>query len=276
MSRPVFLRPIYWSSASTVLVYDSNNITIDTGVYGSLLTLLSEIQTKIRVVDEHFTITFRAADYKIIWYSLTEKTTTWSSSTLRDLLGFTGTLTGGTTYTATHTPSHLWLPDHAPATQDEFRYRHRERFRGRTSSDGTIAGVHVDGGDLVFREFRFEFERAENVLSVMAASEYDRQRSLDTFLDGVRFSTANSTTQPRTTGCYFYPDYTDAQVLAASADAAAGKDLHFAASRDTHVFCHLVPGSIETPQPALPTTRDRWHVGFELNTSTPPTWTAGE
>ena len=276
MSRPIFVRPVYWSTATAVLSYNSNNITIDTGVYGSVVMLLSEIETKIKVVDANFSITL-GTDFKIVWATTSGSyTTAWTSTALRDILGFTGTLSGAASYTATHTPSYLWFPDHAPATQEEFRYRHRDRFRGRTSADGSIAGVHVDGGDICYRKFAFQFERAENVLTVMADDAYDRERCLDEFLDGVRFASPGATTDPPTTGCYFYPDYNDARTLPASADAGAGKDLHFEASRDTHVFCHLQPSSIEDPEPALQTTRDRWNVGFALNTSTAPTWTAGE
>ena len=270
---PVFLRPILWSNSLTVVTWESKAVKIETGVYGSVSTLAKELETQCAAHEAAIDFALNS-DFKVVISSNATFTLSWGDTTLRDIFGFTGNLSGASSYTATYTPQYCWLPTHCPATQDEFMLRHQDRFIGRTSVDGSIAGVKVDGGNLYYRTFVFEFEPNYIVGSIFARNAYDAPRCLDTFLDGVRFQPVDGAGQPAATGCYVYYDYTDAQPTD-DMTTSEGVNIYYTSSPDTHTFCHLVPESIERYQASLPVTRDRWNVGFELNTATAPTWTAG-
>lgn len=270
--RPIFLRPIYNASTATMFVYNSSNVSIEAGVYASILTLAKEIKDKIAAVDATFDISI-GTDFKLTFSATSSFTLNFSQSTMRDILGFTGNLSGSASQTASYTPSHLWFPTYAQADQSEFRYDHGERFSGRTAMDGTTAGVKLDSLNLQRKSFSFGYEPNYNVGVVYARDDYEEQRCLDTFLDGARFSIPTDSNEVASTGAWYYPDYTDA-ALTSDMSTNAGNDFYRTSSPSTHVFCHVVPGSIANYTPAVPVTREFWNVGFSVTTAAAPSWTA--
>jgi len=273
--RPIFLRPIYFGTTAPQFVYNSNNITIDTGVYGSILTFAKELETQIKAVDANFRITI-SSDFKLLFYSTIAYTLTASDSDDYDILGLTGAINsfGSVDYEPTNTPLHMWLPTYEQANQSEMSLKHVQRFSGRTSVDGAISGIKLDGGDVYHKQLEFNFEPAANIKRAMSTDSYIADRSLDAFFDGARWSTPGASGNVATTGLYYYPDYTDAD-LTDDMTTNEGVNYYYSSSPDTHTFCHLNPDSISTPTPALPTTRQSWNVSFAINSATAPIWTAG-
>ena len=73
----------------------------------------------------------------------TATTVTWTSTDLRDILGFTGNLTSATSHTSTYPMRYLWLPSLAPSnypTTIEDLWQPRSNSRVFASPDGESHG----------------------------------------------------------------------------------------------------------------------------------------
>lgn len=271
--RPIFLRPIHFNpTAADHFTVNSTVVDLTEGVYGDIRMLLYILGVLSAVQAAGFTITL-GDDYKITLAATSIFTFDFGETATRDLLGFTSSsLSGAATYTATHTPSHLWLPSYGQVNQEEFRLRHQDRFVGRTAIDGGISGIKLDGGDIYFKDLSFQFEPNYNVMGVFARSAYDKARNFDSFLDGIRWDIPDSPDAVAITGFYYFPDHTNAQSIVVNPDSLSGTDFNYTTSPDTHVFCNVVPESIQTPRVAVPVGQELWNVTFSINTATPPGW----
>jgi hypothetical protein len=119
----------------------------------------------------------------------TTTSVTWTDTALRDLLGFTGNLSGSTSYTATNQMRYVWRPSRPltrhPVKQSRF-LAERSNTRVFSSNDGTarsLKGFDTYGGD-----FGYDLlEDSEVVIDSSTVYEAFEQWWLDVPHEGMPF-----------------------------------------------------------------------------------------
>jgi hypothetical protein len=280
--KPVFLRPIEITATNDGINIEvggggANTRTIANGVYGCISTLLYEIMNTTLSADSIGC--YLNSSFKVVLYhtSDTNFDINWSvdNTVLRDILGFTADLTGASEYTATYTPSHMWLPTTVPTDRNHFTQQHNKIIVGKNTDNGSFSGVGL-GNQRYERPIEFAHELAINCSDQFATNGYHTARNYSTLVYQARASAPAIAGNPATKGFYFFPDHTDvtgaegAENLNASMDSG-GIEFDLASSPDTYVFCSLT-NRVIVPLASLPKTRLRYAVGFAMMTSTAPSW----
>jgi len=219
-----------------------------------------------------FTPTFDS-NFKVQLDATTDFVLTWTDSALRDLLGFTGTLTGDNTYTATYTPQGTWFPLRVRADNDEWYQNHKDQWKGSTARNGNTVGLRT-GSAIYSTSIEYNALPDYECLRARALTDYQDVRSLDYFLDQSReiYSAYN---QVSLAGFYYFPDYT-AVTIGASATYTSGDctQFHRTASPSTFVFCNF--DSTYYPQYKPTWTAGQcefYNCDVNIHTATAPTWT---
>lgn len=121
----LLLGRFYQAASAAAFTVDSNDINIAAGWYypwgysgESSDQFLDHLQTLIRAIGAPFTtatVTCAVATglVTIDTNAGSSKDITWSDTDVRDLLGFTGNLTGAESYTATNQMRYVWRPTKA-------------------------------------------------------------------------------------------------------------------------------------------------------------------
>ncbi len=289
MTQQAFLRPIEITASNKdmsvkVGADPAGTVSLTAGVYGSILTLIHDLNTALIAHDVDLGA-YITTDYKICMTSAsTAFTVTWTDTDLARLLGFTANLSGATSYTATYTPQYCWFPAHHSFDVD--RFWSKEHFAGGVSSNGILSGVKLSDG-VRRREFKFDALAAATVAQDACTLTYwstyypQEERCLETFVEQARTVTPSSTSTEGLSlkGCYFLPDiddYCGATPSTAIPSSMNGGSYRFelAASAPTYVWCQFGVAKWVEPAPSIETMRAFYNCGFEL-TATPdtvPTW----
>lgn len=272
---PAFLRPLYWGSTSNVATIGATGVAVSDLSYSSVAALLYEFGVVGAVANAQFRVRFSSTSPLVVELYTADSSTfsvTWNDTDFRDILGFTGNLSGANSYTATHRARYTWVPTHINARQSFFALNHQERFSGRTAKSGVIAGVNVSGSDIYYRDFSFEFEPAANVSNNFSASDYTNAIDLDSFYTGATTALPDGAGENPITGFYYYPDYTDVETDTYTPTNVGVQGIDLETRVNKTVFCNFVIGSIEQHSASLPVTLERISVGFSVHTATAPTW----
>jgi hypothetical protein len=116
---------------------------------GGTNDLMAHLTAKMAAVDATATVTLSSAGKVVIAFGGVQ-TVSWSVTTLRDILGFTGNLSGAATYTATNYPRYTWVPTREMAeypTNAAQLWATRSTTLAHRSIDGTTFTVN---GNLVY------------------------------------------------------------------------------------------------------------------------------
>ncbi len=230
--RGLFTRPVVIDDTNDDFFYGATPKVITNGTYGDIRSVAGELNIQLGV---SFAVTFNV-DFKVsIYNSSGVFSITWNDSQLRDLLGFTGDLSGADNYTATYTPSHIWFPDRVRADLQDWEYDHEANWRGEKTATGHTRG-------LVTGEDRFDLKAEYQAVSVwlvkrtMCRNAYETARCLDTFVKATRQSWG-AVGQPSPAGFYYYPDYTQAHVHTSVRDNGSAETFNYTDSPSEYVFC---------------------------------------
>lgn len=208
----------------------------------------------------------------------------WDNTTLRDILGFTGSstaLSDGVKTTATYALKYCWIPGFQRADQDGFSINLKLCADGVESSDGTWSGVLTGEANVYRTTITLGMEYETNLLHDADGSDvYKKARCLETFLIGsmTAMPTSDESVSPK--GFWFYPDINDAIDICvlnttepwAEADDD-GVQFGYTDSPNTRVFCATSPAEMQALRgnPALPASRIRYGVSFGFHTCPVPT-----
>jgi len=281
--RPVFLRPVQITddNKNVRVNYSSTDydIVLTTGTYASILTVLSKLNIEIDSAAAALAFTVSLDDDFVITFTGSATfTVTWTDTDMANLFGFTANLSGASSYTATYTPTHCWVPARVPANQSRWRLNTNESFIGAHSNSGRIGGAKVVD-DYYTRVFDFLFEDATNLFKDAATASFtltsayypEQDRCFENFILRCRSETAYSANAyPK--GVYFFEKIANAQAVLTTMDAG-GISFDLSSSPDTYVYCMPEVRGASIGEEALPVGRDYYHLpGFALRTCDAPTW----
>jgi len=281
--KPVFLRPIEITADNNTFTVSRGPTTISlpTGLYANIVTVMASMNNSVRndgAGPVSFTIRY-ADGYDFLTYANTAGAdVTWDDTDLRDLLGFTTNLTGGSTFNSDYSPAYAWVPTFNKANQSVFEVDQRREFIGKMASDGTIAGTTA-GPTIHYLDLEFQHELATNIFESKCTNAYEVERCLETFGREARTAYPSVDTILSPKGFYYYPDanvlHTDPPYTTSNDyEITDSGDIHFdySSSADEYVFCHLdtigyrkVSGSPSLPQGML-----RYNVNLEIHTAPAP------
>ena len=112
---PAFLRPLYWGSTSNVATIGATGVAVSDLSYSSVAALLYEFGVVGAVANAQFRVRFSSTSPLVVELYTADSSTfsvTWNDTDFRDILGFTGNLSGANSYTATHRARYTWVPTH--------------------------------------------------------------------------------------------------------------------------------------------------------------------
>lgn len=264
---PVFCRPVVIDSNNNSFSVDGAGKTITVGIYPNICAVAKKFQTESGV-----TVAFDSS-FKMTLTSGSSFTISWTDTNLRDLFGFTATLSGSATYTATDTPQNCWVPTRSRADNDEWRRDARTDWRGVESRSGAVCGLRT--GTTIYRTtVDFEALSSDLVLYGRGTATKYQLRSLEYFAEQSRISWSASTS-PSIAGFYFFPDRDYATATYASASYTSGDagSMELSSGASHWVYCHFDDDWYPDANPTLPIRSDYHDVSVKIHTATAPTWT---
>jgi len=145
-------------------------------------TFLDHLQTVIRNDYGSATVTLSMSTGLVTIDLATTGTIVWDDTELRDLLGFTGNLSGASSYTGTYQPYYMWRPSRATGqkyphyfTDDEqgFWIPNSQTLINR-SENGTV--YTLQGQTTYSSQLSFEYLPAADVISPSTGRDYSFQK----------------------------------------------------------------------------------------------------
>lgn len=275
--RPIFLRPIehIQDDSHTDFTIGSNSYAIDSGTYANVYTLLLAVGLEAdEITDIRISPT---SDGHCSVYSSYSGNITWTNTTLRDALGFSGATTALTSSAWTDAPylsKYVWLPEHAPADQGCFYQSHKEQWFGSRSLTGKIAGVGFSDG-CYFRDVTFNAELGTNLGVELCESAEQAARCLDAFFIASISSVPLVASHSGTKGFYFYQHYSSAVSecsISASDFGDGGVEFSKTSSPDTYVFCNFLEKSDWHKNAFFTRGRQRYNVSLSFCTAPAGSW----
>lgn len=270
---PIFMRPIQIDSTNDDVTIGGVAITLDQAVYANIAHLVYHIDAEV-VADggpAGFNCTLDST-FHVVLSATGTFAVTWTSTDLRDLLGFTGNLSSANTYTATHTPENTWIPSRSRADEREWALEHKNQWRGNQSRSGYVCGLRT--GDYVYgTEIDFEALGSSEVLIGRSTSAYGAKRTLEWFASNSRETWATENT-PALNGFYFVPDRTTISPAAAATwTSGSVATMSYSSGAATFAWCQFDAEWYPTPRQTLPVRNDYTDVSLSIHTATAPTWT---
>lgn len=139
--------------------------------------LVEHMEAQIQAADAAFgaaAVSYDAATDRVSINLATAGTVTWDDTDLRDLLGYTGNLSGGSAYPAPQSPRYVWSPSKAPARYPldltQF-WAPRSTTRVGRSKDGTSHSL--PGPVLYDAELGYELLKDEGVITPASGTIYE-------------------------------------------------------------------------------------------------------
>lgn len=261
MTQQALIRPIEITddekNFTVVHTFGTENITLDTGVYASILTLVKHISAKLTDADA-FLSCYLSADHKVVIASsapapgITD--VTWTDPGLAVILGYRSNLVSGSThtYTATYTPLYTWLPSYHSA--DAGRFWSDPQFAGGVSTAGVLSGISLTE-NLRRRKISWDAQEATNVAEEAAEDSFslggttyypERDRCFEYFVRQARSASPSTSYAEGLSlkGCYYVPNiniYTGSSpsvAIPASMDGG-GHLFYLSSSPDRYIWCTI-------------------------------------
>ncbi len=259
-------------------------VVLSTGVYASILTLITEIETQCKTVSANATV-YLDSSFKVTFAgSGTTFTLDWTDQALGRMLGFTGNLSGEDTYTATYAPQYCWLP--LRETSDNNPWLRKPVFKGSRAANGLLSGFNL-APIRQTREIQWPAEQGANVYKCRATTSYtwtstyypEQERCLEQFVEDVQGAAPSATTGSglNMKGFYFVCDRsvytgTSPTVAIPSSMNSGGVDFVLSSSPDRYVYCTVDKDSGFRPAATIPTEQTFFDVGLNVETASAPTW----
>jgi len=275
IGRAVFLRPVEITSSSDSITFNATAKTLTNGTYANTLTMLYAFRVMMRTVSGLAAATVSIgtdpslSTYgKVTLANSSAFTVTWTDTALRDMLGFIGDLSSGTSHTATYRILYAWFSDYTPSDRNTWGLDHRSSFAGGMSRAGELVGLST--GPVIYkRTLTFDAETGANVFRAQNDDGADGwERCLETFIEGARSSAPTVSTHAPTHGFWFWYDGST-MLLQAN---MAGSLFYMDGSGYYAAFCHLMPEGMRTPTASLGVKRDWYQVSLDIHTADVPTW----
>lgn len=297
-----FLRPVVITDPNDHFEYKFDggawhDINLTNGTYACILTLLREIQNKIRtaiapdVVSCYLYTNPAHHSLKIvIWKSSTtsqELKFAAGETDLRNMLGFIANQPDGSPDDGYPTLASLippdqasnyfisdinignaWLPYRVPDDREGWIEDRKSCFKGVKVANGQLVGIGVPA---VFaeRDFSFPMEPAENV-KIESATEYQfaAARCAETFSKECRVAQIEESTQCNPRGMWFYPvktaeEYHNGPYTTLMA-ADTGINYRYATDPDRYAYCVLDPSGMNF---SIAMSRGRAYYNVEFSAS---------
>lgn len=268
-----FLRPIVIDSDNNSVSVGGVSETIGQGVYPNVAALLNELNAETAGYTWGFSAHGTPNDpFRISVEGGGVFAVTWIDTALRDLLGFTGNLSGEASYTATYAPQNCWLPTRSRADNGEWTKDLKMQWSGIEGRSGAVAGLRSGAG--VYRtSLDFEALGAAEVLYSRCTSAIQQVRCLEYFVEQTR-ECWSSVNNPSPSGFYFYPDWTNITVAATSTfDSGDASKFNYSSSPDIYAFCQFDSDWFPRIKPTLSVRSDYFDVSVDIHAATAPTWT---
>lgn len=261
-------------------------LTLPTGVYGSILTVLDEledtIQASVASTNVYLSTTWHTKIAVNLGHTLA---ITWTDPALGLLLGYDGDCTAAQINTAAYTPEYCWFPAYEASDPDA--WRHEPTFAGSNAVNGLLAGLSFTPGrytrTLEFpaeRDYNAKISRAATVDTFGATTFYPQQRRcFEQFATDVLAAAPTDTDSEGINMHGFYVVH-DRSVYAGAAPSVAipssmdsgGVDTEFDTSPDRYVYVCPVAGAM----PGLELFGDRQNIYYTCSlavmTATAPPW----
>lgn len=259
---------------------------IPEGLYGSVLTLITEIEAAIAVTYANIDV-YLTSDFKIAFDYTGASTITldWLDNDLGPLLGFYREGIEAAPMVAGYTPQHCWLPTYE--TSDPEAWKYTPVFSGAVSVSGLLSGISLASGRYnrtatwpVEYDYNSKISRAVTSTSWAATTYYPQQeRCFEQFIDDVKTAepTASTAEGINMKGFYIIHDRsvytgTSPTVAIPSSMGSGGVDTEFSSSPDRYVYCSILPNAL----PSMPLSADGQQLfhdcSIPLHTATAPTW----
>jgi hypothetical protein len=272
IGRAALLRPIEITSSSDSFIaqldgYVGQIITVENGTYASILTLAKALFSSGYTVS--FVTSGSTAGHITISHT-TNFSINWTDTELRDILGFSGNLSGANSYTGTYRPKYMWISDYTPRDREWWHLLHKDTYDGSVARTGELVGL-ANGNTLYHRTLGFDAETADNVFSSLCASDAEARSCLDTLIEGARSSTPAVAAHAPTHGLWYVYDIADLAPKTKAQMSAANGIRHTASK---WAWCHLSPKGLAEPRASLGVGRDWWSLEIDLHTANEPTWDA--
>lgn len=263
---PVFMRPIVIDDDNDSISVSGTPYTLAHGTYPNIAAVCKEINTKTSL-----TVTF-SSSFHVVLTSGTTFSVTWTDTALRDLLGFTGSLSSASTYTATYTPEMCWCPTRSRADEREWVLEAQAQWRGSQSRSGYVCGLRT-GASVYSTKIEFNALGSHEVLGSRTRSAIEAVRCLEYFAAQSRENWSDEG-DPPLGGFYFVPDLTTV-TAAASASWTSGNPATFSytVSPSTWVWCQFNSDWYPSPRQTLGIRSDYTDVDLDIHSATAPTWT---
>ncbi len=277
--RFVLTRPIEVTSANDGFRVDYNGggwdaLTLTQGVYGSIATYAKEVETQLDTVNAGFDVSFTSDFYITISHTTNTFKIEWTEAGSGQVLGFDAACEPvAISFTATQIPRYCFLPTRVRGDLNTWEPNFGEQFKGIPAQSGIVSGLST-GETLYSTKVTLPYEPAENLKHTLCTTAAEKVRCLDEFVIGSRVSYPSSgNVSPG--GFYFWPDYTDVDVLA-SMDGGDCTTFNYVSSPDEYVFCEFDPTWTVPTTEGLDNANTYRNVDIPIKTSTYPTggWSA--
>jgi hypothetical protein len=276
IGRAALLRPIEITASSdsfsTTVSGFVVNYTMESGTYASILTLAGGLYDKLSGLSG-FAVTFGTSGATAGYITISSSATfalTWTDTELRDILGFSGNLSGQTSYTATYRPKYTWISDYTPRDREWWHLNHRETYNGSVARNGDLVGL-ANGNQIYYRTLGFDAETGANVFNSLTGSTAAERYTLETMIEGARGAAPATATNAPTHGLWYVYDIADlARQTKAQMTAANGRKHGLS----KWAWCHLDKDGMKEPKASLGVGRDWYSLEIDLHTADEPTWDA--
>jgi hypothetical protein len=260
--------------------------TVPVGMYSSIYDVIAALETALQAIYAGASVEL-VAGHKVRIFDAGGQPLdiTWTGEALGRLLGFRDDIdTSASTYTATDTPQHCWVPTYYTFDEQRFHVKQSDVFKGGRSVAGQLSGVRLTTEQYT-RVLKWDAEPAKNVF-VEAAEDVvtwavggtfypEAERSLEQFMIDARTATLSATTSGNLNpkGFYYVHDWTG--YLAGSHPTSldsGGIRFDLDTNPDTYVYCTPSPNGPPLPDMLPKTAKKYYSVQVEVMTGTAPVW----
>jgi hypothetical protein len=200
----------------------------------------------------------------------------WTSTTVRDALGFAADLSfavGAMTVVAPYSLGYVWLPPYTHSDQGVWYTDQGELFAGVLSQEGMAVGG-VASPRLYYRDMAFPHCPATGLVVSKATNVYEAERSLETLSYGSRTATPALATDACPRGLFVVFDAATVARNVVPAGSSAiitpgGVQSDLTSAPNTYVFCSLPPDGVSGigGSPSMPTGSTRYNVTVSVQTA---------
>ncbi|MCP4540152.1 MAG: hypothetical protein GY832_23690 [Chloroflexi bacterium] len=277
MTRSLYMLPVEINDANNNFSINDGGgadpVVVPSGSYGNMLAVLWKVNKVLDGINNTISLSLDPDTLRVsIEITPGTFTITWDDD-LQELLGFDGTedVNGVASATGNKTVAKIWYPTRTISNLDWFTRDQSKTVRGTNTANGTYAGISTAS---TVRQMKMEFEHEPKVGidKQFATDAMIAERSWDEFIYQARAANTTSGDNVSIKGFYFYPDASDATVVA-DVTTDSGVNFSYTTNPSTHIFCQLT-GNQRTPRPSIGHSLD--YLTASVNCLGPclePSWT---